>query len=151
MYKRQNDNSEEPAVTSVNERTVNTPLPAGISELVNEKPTTVVPPVDTVNPASPAAPPEAPDNDKPVTSNWKPATGPPKSYVTSKLPEASNAPKPKLASWHASSPLHTPHSSSTAEPPQSPAQSSTLPSQSHAPSAIPSPPHSPHSSTTASP
>ena len=44
------------------------------------------------------------------------------------------------------SPLQTPHSSTTASPPHSPAQSSTLPSQSHAPSAIPSPLQTPHSS-----
>ena len=39
----------------------------------------------------------------------------------------------------------------TASPPHSPEQSSILPSQSHAPSAIPSPPHMPHSSSSASP
>ena len=49
------------------------------------------------------------------------------------------------------SPLHSPHSSTTASPPHSPAQSNTLPSQSQASSAMPSPLHSPHSSTTASP
>ena len=92
-----NDKSVDPAVTELKANVVSVPLPAGISELSNEKPSTVAPPTDTVKPASPAAPPEAPVNTKPVTSNWKPATGPPKSYVTSKLPEASNAPKPKLA------------------------------------------------------
>ena len=48
-------------------------------------------------------------------------------------------------------PPQSPHSSSTALPPHVPAQSATLPSQSHAPSAIPSPLHTPHSSSTALP
>ena len=56
------------------------------------------------------------------------------------------------------SPPHTPHSSTTAVDPHAlshpdgpaspqPQPKSTLPSQSHAPSAMPSPPHTPHSST----
>ena len=49
------------------------------------------------------------------------------------------------------SPLQTPHSSSSAEPPQSPAQSSTLPSQSQKPSPMPSPLQTPHSSSSAEP
>ena len=40
---------------------------------------------------------------------------------------------------------------STDVPPHTPAQSSSLPSQSQAPSAIPSPPQTPHSSSTALP
>ena len=55
------------------------------------------------------------------------------------------------------SPPHTPHSSSTKVDPQTlsqpegpaspqPQPASTLPSQSHSPSAIPEPPHTPHSS-----
>ena len=44
------------------------------------------------------------------------------------------------------SPPHIPQESTVASPPQFPAQSSTLPAQSHAPSAIPSPLHTPHSS-----
>ena len=48
-------------------------------------------------------------------------------------------------------PSHTPHSSKTASPPHSPAQSKIFPSQSHVLSAMPSPSHTPHSSTTASP
>ena len=63
------DNSVVPAVISLKDKTVRTPLPAAISELVNEKPTTVAPPTDTVKPASPAAPPAAPVKAKPVTSN----------------------------------------------------------------------------------
>ena len=105
------DNSVVAAVTSLKDKTVNTPLPAEISSFVKENPITVAPPVDTVNPASPAAPLEPPVKAKPVTSNWKPATGPPKLYVTSNVPvEASNAPKPKLASQEVPSPSHTPHS-----------------------------------------
>jgi hypothetical protein len=89
----------------------------------------------------------------------------PKLYNTSTEP-SDTAPKLSITSPHtdavtqlpsqsnpsaAPSPLHTPHSSSTAEPPHSPAHKSTLPAQSHAPSAIPAPPHSPHSSSTAEP
>ena len=73
------DNSDVPAVTSLKLSTVNTLLPAATVAPLNEKPITVEPPVDTVNPASPAAPPEPPVNVRPVTSNWKPATSPPKS------------------------------------------------------------------------
>ena len=45
-------------------------------------------------------------------------------------------------------PSHTPHSSTTASPPHTSAQSNVLPAQSHAPSAIPEPAHTPHSSYT---
>ena len=103
-------------------------------------------------PAASAAPPEPPVKLKPVKSNWKPATPPPKSYNTSTLPEESNAPNVNVAPEQLeSSPPQTPQISSVAEPPQSSLQSRTLPSQSHAPSAIPLPPQAPHSSTTASP
>ena len=44
-------------------------LPAGITLPVNEKPKTVSPPVDTVNPASAARPPDAPLQFAPTTSN----------------------------------------------------------------------------------
>ena len=57
------------AVTSVKDKNVKVPAPAAISSFVNEKPKTVVPPTSTVNPASSAAPPEAPVKAKPVTSN----------------------------------------------------------------------------------
>ena len=84
-------------VTPENERTVRTPLPASTVEPVNEKPSTVAPPVDTSKPASPAAPPEPPVNVKPETSNWKPATSLPKSYRTSNVPPGpSKAPNVKL-------------------------------------------------------
>ena len=72
--------------------------------------------VCTVKPASPAAPPEPPVRAKPVTSNWKPATGPPKSYRTSREPEESKLPKLKLARQLVPSPSQTPHSSTTASP-----------------------------------
>ena len=49
---------------------------------------------------------------------------------------------------HEPSPSHIPHSSTTALPSQSPAQSAMFPSQSHAPSAIPEPPQTPQSSKT---
>ena len=49
------------------------------------------------------------------------------------------------------SPAQTPQSSSTDVPPHTPAQSSTLPEQSHSPSAIPEPPQTPHSSSTDAP
>ena len=40
-------------------KVVKIPEPAGIDAPENEKPRTVEPPAETVNPASPAAPPEA--------------------------------------------------------------------------------------------
>ena len=46
-----------------------------IVEPVKLNPITVLLPVDTVNPASPAAPPPAPVTSTPVTLNWKPAIG----------------------------------------------------------------------------
>ena len=41
----------------------------------NENPITVLPPTDTVKPASAASPPPALYNCVPVISNWNPATG----------------------------------------------------------------------------
>ena len=53
-------------------RVVNTPVPAEIIAPENENPNTVpVPPKDTENPASSAAPPET--EVAPETLNWKPA------------------------------------------------------------------------------
>ena len=145
------DNSVVPDVIESKDKTVKTPLPDDISLLSKENPTTVPLAADTVYPASPAAPPEPPVRAKPETSNWKPATELPKSYKISKLPEESKAPKLKVATKHVLEPPHSPQSSNSAEPPQSPAQSNVLPSQSHAPSAIPSPLHTPHSSSAPSP
>ena len=56
----------EPATVIV----VRTPSPAGIEAPLNEKPNTVLPPVDTVKPASAAAPPVA--LIIPSTLNWNP-------------------------------------------------------------------------------
>ena len=50
---------------------VKTPLPAGTTEPEKENPKTVPPPVDTVNPAASASPPEALTT--PSRPNWKPA------------------------------------------------------------------------------
>ena len=51
-------------------------LPAAMVAPENENPRTVPsPPVDTVNPASAAAPPDADKPSNPETSNWNPATG----------------------------------------------------------------------------
>ena len=146
-------NSEVSAVTLSKDITVRTPLPAGISVFVSEKPTTVDPPTDTVMPAASAAPPEPPVKLKPVKSNWKPATPAPNSYNTSTLPEESNAPNVKEATHVEPSPSQIPHSSSKALPPHSPAQSTStkqLPSQSKF-SAGPLPSQTPHSSSTAEP
>ena len=52
--------------------TVNTPAPTPITPPVNEKPRTVEPLDDTSKPASPAAPPDPPLTEAPLTSNWKP-------------------------------------------------------------------------------
>ena len=51
-------------------KVVNTPSPAGIEAPVNENPRTVFPPVDTVKPASAAAPPAA--LAIPSILNWNP-------------------------------------------------------------------------------
>ena len=50
-------------------RLVKTPLPAGIVEPEKEKPSTTDALVDTVKPASPAAPPDAPVTEAPLTLN----------------------------------------------------------------------------------
>ena len=52
---------------------VNTPLPAGITEPVKEKPRTTDELADTVKPLAAAAPPVALTTDAPLTLNWKPA------------------------------------------------------------------------------
>ena len=107
-----------PLIVSV----VNTPLPAGIAAPVNEKPKVVGPAV-TIKPFAAAAPPAALSTVTPLTLNWKPAIATLLEYITSTSVVAHEEP----------SPLHSPHSSATAEPPQSPAQSRSavqLPSQS---------------------
>ena len=106
-------------------RTVKTPDPADISVLSNENPSIIWPPKDTCIPASPAAPPDPPVNVKPDTSNWKPATGEPKSYKTSTVPaEASKVPNDTPAvKQDVPSPLQTSQLSKAAEPSHTPAQS----------------------------
>ena len=64
---------------------VKTPLPAGITDPEKEKPKTTVADVDTVNPASAAAPPDAPVTLAPETLNWKPAISVSLSYKISTL------------------------------------------------------------------
>ena len=74
---------------------VKTPLlPAGINPPENEKPSIVVPPVDTVNPASAAKPPEAAPRSVPVISIWKPPTSIGVSIVIS-IESSPIEPKPK--------------------------------------------------------
>ena len=51
---------------------VNTPLPAGITLPVNEKPSAVLPPLDTSKPAAAASPPDPPAKETPLISNWNP-------------------------------------------------------------------------------
>ena len=92
---------------------VKTPDPAGIDEPVNEKPKTVEPPEETVNPASPAAPPLALISSAPSTLNWKPAISASLSYKTSNVNSVHVDPSPPQIS----------HSSKTAEPPHSLLQS----------------------------
>ena len=58
--------------TTSTARLVNTPEPAGIKLPSNENPKIASEPADTVNPASSAAPPKAPDTFTPLTANWKP-------------------------------------------------------------------------------
>ena len=87
--------SDEPSAVSTN---VNNPVPAGITSPLKLKPNTVVADVLTVNPASSAAPPEAPVTSTPSTLNWKPPissgleknTGTPHSSGLSELPPHQN-------------------------------------------------------------
>ena len=58
--------SDEPSAVSTN---VNNPVPAGTTSPLKLKPNTVVAEVLTVNPASAAAPPFAPDTSTPSTLN----------------------------------------------------------------------------------
>ena len=121
-----------PSTSSV----VKTPLPAGITAPENEKPRTTPAEELTVKPASAATPPEAPTTEAPDTLNWNPAISASLENITSTVCVAHDEP----------SPPQMPQSSTTDEPPQSPAQSATLPAQSHVPSAIPSPLQTPQSS-----
>ena len=54
-------------------RLVSNPEPAGTTLPSNENPKSNSEPTDTSNPASPAAPPEAPSTSTPEIANWKPA------------------------------------------------------------------------------
>ena len=83
----------------------------------------MLPPTDTVNPASSARPPLAPYNCVPSTLNWKPAIS---SGVFNKISIVSfdTSPKESLNPHELPSPPHSPHSSTTASPLQSPLQSS---------------------------
>ena len=58
---------------SFTSRLTKTPLPAGMTDPVNEKPNTVDELVETVNPFSAESPPSAPNRVTPSVSNWKPA------------------------------------------------------------------------------
>ena len=112
--------------------------------------------VDTINPASSELPPEAPVMVNPLTSNWKPATGVSFDIYTSRLPsdtmpklrlvpppgssgqsDAAQTIEPSQHSTVAPGPSHTPHSSSSAFPFGTPAQSAQLELL---------PPQTPHSS-----
>ena len=74
-----------------NTKFVKTPHPAGTVAPVNEKPKTVDPPADTVNPAKAASPPEALETLAPSTSNWNPAISYSELYKTS--------PESKIYKW----------------------------------------------------
>ena len=74
--------------------------------------------MDTVKPASAAAPPDAPDISTPDTANWKPPISDELEYNTSSEDSVA-APNEILLAQLLPSPLHTPHSS------YSPTQSST--------------------------
>ena len=52
---------------------VKIPQPAGIVAPLNENPSTVVPPEETVKPANSASPPDTLATIDPSTSNWNPA------------------------------------------------------------------------------
>ena len=145
------ERSVESAVTALKLNVVKIPLPAGTAPPVSEIPRTIEGPVDTVNPAASAAPPDAPSNVRPLTSNWKPATSLPKSYKISKLPEASNAPSDKLARHDEPSPSHTPQSSTTAVEPHVSSHPDGAASPQPHPKSSAEPLHSPAQSTAAEP
>jgi len=63
---------DNPVATPSRASSTNVPHPAGTELPVNEKPRTVEPPVDTVNPASAASPPLALLTVVPSILNWKP-------------------------------------------------------------------------------
>ena len=84
-------------------------------------------PADTVNPASSAAPPKAPDTFTPLTENWKPPISDELEYITSKVESVAEPSEMILSKQLVLSPLHTPQSS------YSPTQSSIL-SQTASPS-----------------
>ena len=111
------------ATSPVTVSVVNTPLPAGITAPVNEKPKTVEVPAVTEKPFAAAAPPAAPSTVTPLTLNWNPAISASLEYKISTSEVAQELPLP----------LHSPHSSATASPAQVPAQSTSavqLPAQS---------------------
>ena len=137
--------------TTATSSIVKSPVPAGITLFSNEKPRTIDSPTVIVNPASPAAPPEPPSNSTPVTLNWNPAIDSELEYKISKVDAVTFPISIVSGRQVVPSPLHWPQSSTIASPLHSPVQSNTLPSQSHAPSAIPSPQHTPHSSTSGPP
>ena len=70
----------------VTSNTTSTPSPAGMVEPVKLNPITVLLPVDTVKPASPAAPPPAPVTSTPSMLNWKPAMAVSLLYMMFTLP-----------------------------------------------------------------
>ena len=59
----------KPVAAPSSVKLVSVPHPAGIVEPVNEKPSTTLPPVETVKPASAASPPDAPLAVVPSTLN----------------------------------------------------------------------------------
>ena len=102
------------------------PVPAGTTLPSNEKPRTIfVSPEDTSNPASPAAPPDAPSTSTPETANWNPPISDELEYNTSKLESVAAPNEIMLSKQLVSLPPHTPHSSTKASPKQSPEQSTS--------------------------
>ena len=72
-------------------------LPAGIVAPVNEKPITVPPAVDKLNPFASALPPETASTLTPDKVNWKPAIGNSLFILISIVPDSkSTSPQPIL-------------------------------------------------------
>jgi hypothetical protein len=115
------------------------------------KPTSVLPLKLMENPAAPEVPPEIELISIPSNTIWKPQTSYGLFITTSNELDVTLLKLKPTGSQLVPSPSQTPQASTSAEPPHSPAQSSTLPLQSHSPSGIPSPSQTPHSSSTLSP
>ena len=129
----------------------NTASPGSTASPESVKPTRVLPLKLMEKPESPDVPPDIELMSIPSRSIWKPQTSKGLFITTSKEFDVTLLKLKPTGSHEVPSPSQTPQASNSAEPPQTPAQSSTLPSQSQSPSGMPSPSQTPHSSSTEEP